>query len=84
MDKYLDWSRLIGLPVEIRRLGETLTSGIIDDATPDSTILWLAPNGPQHRTMYERSMKHEVWVDLNIVPKKRANSPARTSNSGTD
>jgi hypothetical protein len=71
MDKSLKWKRLIGLPVEIRQAGHTVASGTVDDAMPDSSILWLAPNGPQHRTMYERSLKYEAWVDLDILPKKR-------------
>ena len=69
MDKYLKWKSLIGLPVEIRQAGHTVASGTVDDAMPDSSILWLAQNGPQHRTMYERSLKYEAWVDLDILPK---------------
>jgi len=71
MDKYLKWKSLIGLPVEIRQAGHTVASGTVDDAMPDSSILWLAQNGPQHRTMYERSLKYEAWVDPDILPKKR-------------
>lgn len=70
MEKYLDWPRLIGAPVEIRQDGQTITKGVVDDATSDSSIVWLAPNGPRHRTMYELARKHEVWVDPNCVPRK--------------
>jgi hypothetical protein len=77
--------RLIGLPVEIRQAGHTVASGTVDDAMPDSSILWLAPSGPQHRTMYERSLKYDAWVDLDILPKKRT-SPRQDclNNGGSD
>jgi hypothetical protein len=81
MDKHLKWKRLIGLPVEIRQAGHTVASGTVHDAMPDSSILWLAPSGPQHRTMYERSLKYEAWVDLDILPKKRT-SPDSKNSSG--
>ena len=80
MDKYLKWKRLIGLPVEIRQAGHTIATGTVDDAMPDSSILWLAPSGPQHRTMYERALKYEAWVDLDILPK---NEPARRAKTPT-
>ena len=82
MDKYLKWKRLIGLPVEIRQAGQTVACGIVDDAMPDSSILWLAQRGPQLRTMYERSLKYEAWVDLEILPKKRT-SPISSSDAST-
>ena len=79
MDKYLKWERLIGLPVEMRQAGHTVASGTVDDAMSDSSILWLAQNGPQHRTMYERSLKYEAWVDPDILPKKRTSPDSKHS-----
>lgn len=79
MDKYLKWKRLIGLPVEIRQDGRTIATGTVDDAMPDSSILWLAPSGPQHRTMYERALKYEAWVDLDTLPKRRTRSNSKDS-----
>ncbi|UZX04656.1 hypothetical protein F8G81_20175 [Arthrobacter sp. CDRTa11] len=81
MDKYPKWKRLIGLPVEIRQAGHTVAAGTVDDAMPDSSILWLAFNGTRLRTMYERSLKYEAWVDLDILPKKRT-SPNNEESSG--
>lgn len=79
MEKYLKWQRLIGLPVEIRQAGHTVASGTVDDAMPDSSILWLAQSGPQHRTMYEKSLKHEVWVDPNILPEESCSPDSKIS-----
>jgi hypothetical protein len=79
MEKYLKWQRLIGLPVEIRQDGHTVASGTVDDAMPDSSILWLAQSGPQHRTMYEKSLKHEAWVDPNILPEKPTSPDSKIS-----
>ena len=71
MDKYSKWKGLIGLPIEIRQAGQTVTTGTVDDATNDSSILWLAQNGSQHRRMYEKSLDYEAWVDPNFLPKDK-------------
>ena len=77
MEKYIDWQRVIGLPVEIRKDGETVTTGVVDEAMPDSSIVWLAPHGARHRTLYEAEQQYEVWVDPTAAANN--NPSARTS-----
>lgn len=72
MEKYLDWPRLIGLPVEIRQDGATITKGTVDAAMPNSSIVWLAPHGARHRTLFEAKQKYEVWVDPTAAAKNAA------------
>ncbi|WP_284753251.1 hypothetical protein [Arthrobacter sp. efr-133-R2A-120] len=49
--------------VEVRRAGEQVQSGLVDNAMPDSSVVWLAPEGVQRRTLYEAVHGFEVWVE---------------------
>lgn len=60
--KYVDWSLLIGAFVEIRRQGQAVRAGYVEDAMPDSSGLWIASDANQPRQMFERAMGYEVWV----------------------
>lgn len=57
-----DWVRLPGTTVEIRRNGEHLRTGLVDEATPDSTMLWLVHDGVHSRTLIEKTEGYEVWT----------------------
>lgn len=59
---YSDWNHLVGATVEVRRHGETIRTGIVEDAMPDSSALWLALDSTHPRTMYEAASQYEVWV----------------------
>jgi len=37
-----EWNLLIGAPVEITRWGTLVRIGIVEDAMPDSSLLWVA------------------------------------------
>jgi hypothetical protein len=60
--KHDDWTRLINAPVEIRQHGRTIRTGIVDDAMPDSALLWIAAEGNQPRQIFEAINDYEVWV----------------------
>lgn len=59
--KHDDWALLVNTPVEIRREGEVLRVGVVEDAMPDSSALWIAAEGALPRQMFEASLGHEVW-----------------------
>lgn len=61
--KYPSWNRLIGAAVEIRQHGQTIRTGTVEEAMPDSSALWLASDGVHPRTMYETALKYEAWVE---------------------
>lgn len=67
LKKYLTWDRLIGARVEIRQCGRHVRTGIVDNAMPDSSALWLAPEGVHPRTMYEASLLYEAWVEPQVL-----------------
>lgn len=63
LENYPDWNRLIGAYVEVRRQKQTIRYGVVDDAMPDSSILWLAADGIHRRSMYEAVEGYSVWVE---------------------
>ncbi|MDR6639627.1 hypothetical protein [Paenarthrobacter nitroguajacolicus] len=48
-----DWAALIGAEVEVKMDGKCVRSGLVDDAMPDSSIIWLAADHRNPRTLYE-------------------------------
>lgn len=65
MTKYRhhEWARLIGVPVEIQRHGEVIRAGVVDNAMPDSSIIWIGSDEQSTRTLYDVSEGFQVWVD---------------------
>ncbi|KSU76872.1 hypothetical protein GA0061083_2287 [Pseudarthrobacter enclensis] len=62
-----DWSRLIGIPVQIRQYGTAIRSGVVDDAMPDSSMLWLMADSSQGRTLYSAYEGHEAWIEPELL-----------------
>lgn len=60
--KHEEWSQLIAVRVEIRQEGAVVRTGVVDDAMPNSSALWIAADGVDRRQMFEVSRGHEVWV----------------------
>jgi hypothetical protein len=61
--RHYDWARLIGAPVEIRNHGEIVRAGTVDDAMPDSSMIWIASDGHSTRTLFDASQGFQVWVE---------------------
>lgn len=61
--KHPSWSDLIGAVVEIRLRGEPVDTGEVEEATADSSILWISANGVRPRTLYDAASGYEVWVE---------------------
>jgi hypothetical protein len=60
---YPAWNRLIGALVEVRQYGTIIRAGFVEDAMPDSSMLWLAADGVNLRTMYEAALDYQAWVE---------------------
>lgn len=58
---YPGWHRLIGSLVEIRRHGQFIRTGILDNATSSGDIAWIAADGINSRTMIEKAAGYELW-----------------------
>lgn len=60
--RYHDWSRLVGTPVEVRKGLRVVRAGVVDDAMPDSSALWLAADAAGGRTLFTAAEGYEVWI----------------------
>lgn len=58
-----EWRRLPGARVEVRHHGKFVRIGVVDAATDDSSILWLARDGIDERMMIEKSSDYQIWID---------------------
>jgi hypothetical protein len=60
--RFDDWIKLPGAEVEIW-IGKRLARvGVIDAATDDSSIAWVAPDGPNERRILEKAHGVELRV----------------------
>ncbi len=66
-----DWAALIGAEVEVKMDGKCVRSGLVDDAMPDSSIIWLAADHRNPRTLYEAQEGYRIWA-----PQPKQNNPA--------
>lgn len=57
-----DWSRLTGRTVEVRLLGEHIMTGVVDQATPDDSVLWIAAAGANTRRLLDKRTGYQIWV----------------------
>ncbi|MDQ0691260.1 hypothetical protein [Arthrobacter sp. W4I7] len=80
-----EWSRLIGAPVEIRINGTTVRSGTVEEAMPDSSLLWIASDGAHERELYSSAENYEVWIEPKLLDAgmryRMANSQLHPDNS---
>jgi hypothetical protein len=58
----VEWSQLVNVLVEIRQNGQTIRKGIIGNAMPNSSALWIAADSTSPRRIFEVSQGHQVWV----------------------
>ncbi|MGK3647137.1 hypothetical protein [Pseudarthrobacter enclensis] len=57
-----DWKELKGAFVEIRQNDQYVRAGFVEDVMPDSSALWLAADGNNHRQIIESAEGFHVWV----------------------
>jgi hypothetical protein len=57
-----DWARLTGHTVEVWLLGEHVTTGVVDQAAEDDSVLWIAGAGISTRRLFDKSTGYQVWV----------------------
>jgi hypothetical protein len=58
-----DWLPVIGEVVEVRLHNQLVRKGRIDCVTSDGQILWMATDGADARSMFERSRGYSVWIE---------------------
>lgn len=57
-----DWSRLTGRTVEVWLLGEHIMTGVVDQAAPDDSVLWIAAAGANTRRLFDKRTGYQILV----------------------
>lgn len=57
---YAIWSQLVGDCVEVWLSGEYVCTGIVEEATVDDSILWVAAEGTRTRQLFDKHSGYEV------------------------
>jgi hypothetical protein len=55
-----DWNVLVGRTVELHRNGRLIRTGEVEDATRDSSVMWLRFDGNHGRQLIAKSDNYEV------------------------
>ncbi|MFC9769867.1 MULTISPECIES: hypothetical protein [unclassified Pseudarthrobacter] len=61
--KHTHWEDLIGAPVEVRHNGQIIRAGIVDEAMPDGSAIWVTSDSRQSRRIYEKAEGFLVYVE---------------------
>lgn len=56
------WTRLVGVPVEIRKDASVVRAGVVDDAMPFPAALWLAADAGGGRELFTAAEGYEAWI----------------------
>jgi hypothetical protein len=57
-----DWVPLLGQEIQILHLGKEIRTGVVDAVTDDGSILWIAAGAMTPRSMFERAVGYEAWI----------------------
>jgi hypothetical protein len=60
--KQVEWSSLSVLRWKSDHHGKTIMTGLVEDAMPDSSALWLLADAVYPRQIFEAARGHHVWV----------------------
>ena len=61
--RQVNWSPLVGEIVEIRLGDRLIRTGRVDGVTSDDQILWIAADGVEPRSMFERVHDYSAWIE---------------------
>lgn len=62
LSRRANWSQLVGEHVEIWLKGRHVCTGIVDQAGPDDSVLWIAAEGLRTRKLFDKHSGYEVWA----------------------
>lgn len=62
-----DWTRLIGVPAEIRRNSTLVRAGVVDDAMRNPAALWLAADAAGHRELFTADEGYQAWIQPRML-----------------
>lgn len=59
-----EWQSLPGNIVEVRLDGRYHRRGLVEEAMPDASGVWLAADGAVGREFIEKAERYEIWTTL--------------------
>ncbi|MEO8283473.1 MAG: hypothetical protein ABI568_08725 [Pseudarthrobacter sp.] len=78
--RFDDWRKLRGAEVEIWLDSALQRTGIIDEATEDSTMAWVAADSKEPRRLLERASGFELRISFDeLVLRAGPSTPQRNS-----
>ncbi|QDG65345.1 hypothetical protein NIBR502772_03160 [Pseudarthrobacter sp. NIBRBAC000502772] len=55
-----DWARLTGRTVEVWCMDEYIVTGVVDQASADDSVLWIAAAGNDRRRLFDKRSGFQV------------------------
>lgn len=68
--KHTHWEDLIGALVEVRHNGQIVRTGIVDEAMPDGSAIWVTSDSKLSRRIYEKAEGFLVYVQPQLLTGK--------------
>lgn len=75
-----EWQRLEGAVVRVCRDGKPVRTGVIDDVTPDGSIVWIAQEGVLGRSLFHKAEGYELWIAPKQLQVPTATTPEEVIN----
>lgn len=57
-----NWHLLVGAVVEVRRQGQVIRTGLVDDVTASGDIIWIAADAFDSRTMIDKREGYKLAI----------------------
>lgn len=65
--KHSQWEVLVGAFVEVRHQGLVVRRGIVEEAMPDGSAIWITAEGNLPRRIYEKSEGFLIYVEPQLL-----------------
>ncbi|MFF2347829.1 hypothetical protein [Pseudarthrobacter sp. NPDC058119] len=70
-----DWAHLVGGVVEVRLNGQLVRVGRMEQTTPDSSMMWVAADAVEQRTLYMKAWGYKVRLSIPVRPNSGTAEP---------
>lgn len=57
-----DWAQLVGHTVEVWLLDRHVVTGVVEQASDDDSLLWIAAEGLSTRKLFDKPTGYHVWA----------------------
>ncbi|MET3903207.1 MULTISPECIES: hypothetical protein [unclassified Paenarthrobacter] len=57
-----DWAQLVGHTVEVWLLERHVLTGVVEQASDDDSVLWIAAEGLSTRKLFDKPTGYQIWA----------------------